>query len=298
MIATLEKNKSKSDFFKTNLREKLNFLEFTHNQETSNLNKLFAKILKIVTENQNEIQNRMDTTLSHLKKKIAFYLDCLNNNQSEIDKILADISGNYQNIITEMKFDSFKEVLQLYQQKISEIDEKLFKITNENYEYFILEENQKQIPNFQTMDLQKLYSLFKKNTFLDAYPQENINIMINPQEKHNDRSRNSNSIKKSTSKNQSTLDETNRTLYSNPSSVGLTAKENSLCKSNQSNRQNISIDEKTNRKAKNSSIHVQMFVYVPPSENGSINNKSFKTERETHNRSNSVLGNRYFVKKK
>jgi len=305
LITNLERNKSKTILFTTNLKEKLNFLEATHNQQSANLNKIFSKILKTVTEVQNELQGQLDNTILLMKTKIQNYLNSIHQSQIEIDRILGDISGNYQNIITEMKVDSFKEVSQLYQEKISEINENIINITNENYEYFIVEENIKQMQNLKTMDLQKFYSIFKKSSFISPTIQINLKIggiVHGTNDEKNESSTECTSIKKSLlSKTHSMHDDTSRTLFSNPSSIGF--KENSLCKSNQSSKQKlISTDEKTQKKAKNNSnINTRMFVNSSPKEQNSKmqteqNKKNFKTEREPKIKSKSLLYN-YFVKK-
>lgn len=283
MQSNLEQNKTKLLLFQNELKEKKDFLDITYTQHFSNLNNLFSKILKTIYDTQNELCLKFDANIQVMKAKIKSQMTFVWDSQKEIDKILGDISNNYQNIITEMKVDSFKGVCGLYEEKITTMGDKVASLANEHYEYLLFEENTNQIQNFKLLDLQKLYNVFKKTSFLSPKIQEIIkNVKINID--RNDGSTECSNMRTLMTKNNSIHEESNRnSLFSNPSSILFATKENSNCKSNQTSKKELLTDEKTQKKMKNnSSIHIRMFLNTSSHEkiSGVENNKVFQTERD------------------
>ena len=305
-MLNLERNKKKSNVFQTDLKEKMSFLEITHNQQLYNLNKMFSTIQKALLEVQNEIFMKLDNNIQIMKNKIHTQIGFLTQFQEEINKIVNDISGNYQNIITEMKLDSFKGVFDLYKVKISTINDNILQIANGKYEYLIIEENSKQLQNFISIDLQKIYTIFKKSSFLNHQIQKDDINVHTPLDDKNDAFKNdastecSSNINPTLTKNNSLHDGSRPSLFSNPSSLALNTKENSLCKSNQSCKKNIFTAEKTQKRTKNlSSTQVRMFVNSSPlgpniENTEKVKNNCFITDRvfkNKHSNSRNMMSN-------
>jgi len=251
----LEKNKGKIELFQINLKEKLNFLQINHNISMNSLSGIFLQIHKEIDEKHQEIIDKFSENLRIMNKKLQNQMNSSNEFLEEIEKILCDISRNYQNIITKMKLDSFQGVFSLYESKLSIIADKINGISSESYDFFVIEENSKQMPNFRDIDLQKLFSIYRKSSFLDNSFQKNEEFITNYK------------------KNNSMHSESNRNTVIN--------KENSLANSNQSiKKTSVLTDEKTQKKVKNrSSVQITMFLHGKAPEISSFPPKVFKTDR-------------------
>ena len=227
----------------------------------NSLSKIFIEIRKNIDEIQREITDKFASTLLIMNKKLHNQMNSSNEFLEEMERILSDISRNYQNIITKMNLDSFHGVFSLYEAKLSTITDKVNAISSESYDFFVIEENFKQLQNFRNIDLQKLFTVYRKSSFLDNSSKKTEEFITNYK------------------KNSSLHSESNRN-----SAISFNTKENSLANSNQSSKKSILTEEKTQKKVKNSSsVQITMFLHNSPigksPEISSLPQKAFKTDR-------------------
>lgn len=247
----LEQNRNKIEFFSLELKEKIQFLEFNHQEQMQKITRLFNDLLKHIEKTRFQMYQKLENNIKTTKSKMQKTMFCIDVFLNEVNKISSDITNNYQNIITEMQFEAFNEVHSNYEKKLAKISESLLNLPKENYDFLIIEENSKQIENFKSIEIPKYVSIFQKTAFLSAKTDP---ILLNS-------ALNSFPSKKNSFSKAVSLHEETNTNNTTATTIGKNVlKENLMNKANYSWGKNNFSEEKTHKKMKSSaSTHINFF---------------------------------------